>query len=454
MDLNRYFYWIFTLIGISQDMVLRWFNIDEQRRPLDIAIKEFEHIQRAAGKIITSADYDRLTAEFATRSPFTLETLELIYNQYYFNIKYHGLGLKDIEGICIFISIIRFVILALRYNIKCSFLITATSAFCGWLWWFRIFEAAHSYKEYTYLSRYTEQLSVDAAQTGKILRGKIFVSDYNIRLTNPVGILIHAINRSSEVNSHRIDPLSMLFSWISKLSNKWILPIFPRVHNFYEKYVEGTYYLLYRNWIARGVKIGLKIAKQFTAYALYMFVVRVNKKHCPYLIRWHWTLAIMMQFLENNIICLMHRIMIYREMHVLPKLDVGIMKTPHPDIVFEASMLKYFGLTIMLSHFAFLFFTLMHAIWGQYFYLPFITDNIELHMGPRNKNSIYSGGLTAWQDSKGLTQGVFRTQLWFGWFGRGTDNPNDLIPTFIRYIKRFLLNIIKFLSKLIGVRRK
>jgi hypothetical protein len=39
----------------------------------------------------------------------------------------------------------------------------------------------------------------------------------------------------------------------------------------------------------------------------------------------------------------------------------------------------------------------IHAIWGQYFYIPFFVENTELHIGPRPKNSIYSGG-QAWQD--------------------------------------------------------
>jgi hypothetical protein len=29
---------------------------------------------------------------------------------------------------------------------------------------------------------------------------------------------------------------------------------------------------------------------------------------------------------------------------------------------------------------------------GQYFYVPFFVENTELHIGPRPKNSIYSGG--------------------------------------------------------------
>ena len=35
-----------------------------------------------------------------------------------------------------------------------------------------------------------------------------------------------------------------------------------------------------------------------------------------------------------------------------------------------------------------------------YFYVPFFVENTELHIGPRPKNSIYSGGQTSWQDQE------------------------------------------------------
>ena len=53
---------------------------------------------------------------------------------------------------------------------------------------------------------------------------------------------------------------------------------------------------------------------------------------------------------------------------------------------------------IVLVHIGLLIFGLFHAIWGQYFYVPFFVENTELHIGPRPKNSIYSGGNTSWQD--------------------------------------------------------
>jgi hypothetical protein len=73
---------------------------------------------------------------------------------------------------------------------------------------------------------------------------------------------------------------------------------------------------------------------------------------------------------------------------------------------------------IVLAHIGFIFFGLFHAIWGQYFYLPFFVENTELHIGPRPKNSIYSGGNTAWQDpeeKKKIKSFISKTLVWLVW---------------------------------------
>ena len=65
---------------------------------------------------------------------------------------------------------------------------------------------------------------------------------------------------------------------------------------------------------------------------------------------------------------------------------------------------------------------------GQYFYVPLLTENTEIHIGPRPRYSIYSGGYTSWQESivrdrefrsRNKSKGGFRLpRLWYGWFGK------------------------------------
>ena len=73
-----------------------------------------------------------------------------------------------------------------------------------------------------------------------------------------------------------------------------------------------------------------------------------------------------------------------------------------------------------------LYLCMLHAVCGQYFYVPFLTENTEIHIGKRPQNSIYSGGYTAWQESNnkdfklGLRDNIkFRfPRIWWGWWGK------------------------------------
>jgi hypothetical protein len=52
-------------------------------------------------------------------------------------------------------------------------------------------------------------------------------------------------------------------------------------------------------------------------------------------------------------------------------------------------------------------------------------ENTELHIGPRPKNSIYSGGQTAWQDPEEKKKFKPIPKLWYGWIGKGTKKTGN-----------------------------
>ena len=81
---------------------------------------------------------------------------------------------------------------------------------------------------------------------------------------------------------------------------------------------------------------------------------------------------------------------------------------------------------IVTAHYFLICLGLLHATCGQYFYIPFLTENTEIHIGKRPQNSIYSGGYTSWQEGSSrqveiMTKNrkfIVLPQLWWGWFGK------------------------------------
>ena len=99
------------LINIDQETVLNFFGLDDPNTYLNTNFNEVS-----------------VSTEIST------ETLKLIFQGFLERYQY-GLGLVDIENILIFITFVRFVVIANRYNIKTSFYISCISLFAGFLWY-------------------------------------------------------------------------------------------------------------------------------------------------------------------------------------------------------------------------------------------------------------------------------------------------------------------------------
>merc|ERR1712127_401568 len=105
----------------------------------------------------------------------------------------------------------------------------------------------------------------------------------------------------------------------------------------------------------------------------------------------------------------------------------------------EAELVTNLLITLVAAQYIFITLGMLHALCGQYFYFPLLTENTELHVGFRPKDSIYSGGHTIWQNkqaymisrqaSSKLRKYRFGTirsaysrlpRFWYGWLGRGS----------------------------------
>ena len=91
---------------------------------------------------------------------------------------------------------------------------------------------------------------------------------------------------------------------------------------------------------------------------------------------------------------------------------------------------------------------LLHAICGQYFYIPFIVENTEIHIGERPINSIYSGGYTSWQTDtykwlNDKNKKFLFPKLWWGWLGKPRSKRvrikrNTIFKKLLRKFKKWL----------------
>ena len=414
---------LLLLINLDQETVLNWFGITNSNNQ-DIFSQKLE-----SGRV------NLLNSEIETTSAISLKTLKLIIEGLWDRVE-DGLALTDIETILFFILFIRFIILAIRYNLKTSFYITCIGLFAGYLWYRHLIDLISMYRNVLIKIPYLHKLGIDAVHLRSMSR-QIITTDLklgdNVRWYNPLQLLYYSVIRGiTHVDSetgfrYYIDPISMIISNLKEVTKSNVLPI---------------YYKMYNKIIPQFFEAVGKFWAQLSGIAAYAIITRIGKRYCPYLVRWHWTFLLIIGFIEQILVYFVYRIIYFQDAILVPKIEAS---TNYIDqsLILQVDILNTLIAFIVSLHLALIFFGLFHAICGQYFYFPFLVENTELHIGPRPKASIYSGGNTAWQDEKEKNVRRFLPKFWYGWFGSGNTANFKILYSFQTTIRSFLKKLRK-----------
>ena len=384
------------LIHIDQETILNWFGIEKS--------------------IVSSVD------KLESISAFSMETFHLISGRLWQQIQ-DGLTLADIESIIFFLLFLRFIVLIFRYNFKTSFYITVIGLCAGYLWYRHLIDIILMYRQMLIKVPYFQKLGASAIElesgSQAVLATDLKLGS-NVHWYNPGKLVYYAfikgiVQTDSETGvQYYIDPISMIISNLNETSKIKVIPI---------------YYKIYNTIIPRFVETISEFWNQLSGIAAYAIITRIGKRYCPYLIRWHWTFLLIIGFVEQILIYFLYRVMYFQEVIIQEKLSVGAANNYFdPNLLLQFNVLTGILTVCVTVHLGSICFGLFHAIWGQYFYFPFLVENTELHIGPRPKTSIYSGGQTAWQDEKQKNVQRQLPKLWYGWFGSGTSEIWILTP--------------------------
>jgi len=420
----HFFRLLLLLINIDQETVLNWFGTENPNNK-----------QYSLPQTFDDNSLNLLNGETNSSSSISLETLGLIFKGLIQRVQ-DGLTLADIENILFFILFIRFIILAIRYNLKTSFYITSIGLFAGYLWYRHLIDLISMYRSILIKLPYLNKLGIDAVQLRSMSRQMVLTDlklGDNVHWYNPGQLIYYAftkgiINVNPETGlRYYVDPVSMIISNLKETDQANVLPI---------------YYKIYNKIIPQIFEACSKFWTQLSGIAAYAVITRIGKRYCPYLIRWHWTFLLIIGFIEQILIYFVYRVSYFQTTILIPQTQVS---TTYLDqnLILQVNTLNGLIAFIITLHIGLVFFGLFHAIWGQYFYFPFLVENTELHIGPRPKNSIYSGGNTAWQDEKEKNVQRLFPKFWYGWFGNGTT----VTWSFLRPINRFLISIVKNAQK-------
>ena len=413
-----FFRLLLLLINIDQETVLNWFGVENPNQQV----------------ILSGQNVNLLTPDVEPSSSISVETLKLIVEGLWQRFQ-EGLTLADIENILFFILFIRFIILAIRYNLKTSFYITCIGLFAGYLWYRHLIDLISMYRSVLIKLPYLHKLGIDAVQL-RAMNRQLVLTDLklgdNVHWYNPGQVIYYAFtNGIVKLNQetglrYYIDPISMTVANLMESDKSNVLPL---------------YYKIYNKIIPQFFEAVSKFWTQLSGIAAYAVITRIGKRYCPYLVRWHWTFLLIIGFIEQILVYFVYRVSYFQTNILIPQTQVS--NYIDQNIIVQVNILNGLIAFVISLHLGLIFFGLFHAIWGQYFYFPFIVENTELHIGPRPKNSIYSGGNTAWQDEKEENVQRFLPKFWYGWFGSGTKTNKNMFKFILSFIKQTIKKISK-----------
>lgn len=419
---------LFFLINIDQKTVLNWFGLAEPET------------QKSNQLIL--GNWNSSTSIFKGPTTVSLETFRLVLEGLWQKIQV-GLTLPDIESFLVFILFLRFFILLLRYNLQTSFSITFIGLFAGYFWYRHLIDLVSMYRDVLLKLPLVHSLGTEGVQTHSTnpridLTESIDLTEFkpvkNVHWYNPGQIIYYAfakgirhLDQDTGI-SYYIDPISMFLSSLPEPYQAKILPI---------------YYEIVSQTLPKISEILSKFWNQFSSIAAYVTITRLGKRYCPYLIRWHWTFLLVFSVVEPILVSFIDRVY-YFQMFVLTPKIASIDADSLKNILFQINSLNLVLAFFVLTHIGFIFFGLFHALFGQYFYFPFLVENTELHVGLRPKNSIYSGGKTAWQNPEEKDGIRLFRKLWFGWFGRGSKGNFTFVTSIVKLIQKSFKKFKKY----------
>ena len=378
-----------------------------------------------------------------------------IYSHYFSRIRRRGFGVNAIQEAATFIAFVRFVILVIRYNIITAFAITAISVTAGCIWYQKFLRVIGAYSTILYKHPFTYRMGVDGGDLADIKELYRRSVDYQIRLTNPVGIVAYAImdaiidiSADGSKLIHYKDPISMVIGGLNIVvpQDMFIFGLITQAVNF-----------MYFAMVAKILPVTffwLKIVYYFVInQCAYTYIVRVRKANTPYFIRWYWTLYQTFSYFENYLVEFIFRINQYIVNVIIPPIEYAKIETylVVTNKIKDGHIMVNTIVFFVVVHIAFYVYVMLHAFGGQYMYIPLITPNSEVHIGPRDPNSVYSGGKAAWQTEE-PSRYFWLPKVWFGWFGRGSKAPNVILIAIKYLIYKPIFNIVKMILKI--VRRK
>lgn len=296
-----------------------------------------------------------------------------------------GFTIDEFQKAMVFLCIVRFIIYSIRYNPITAFKICAIGGFSCFLWAFSLNDCVIAYIKLFKYNKLFLNMEYEHRNWDRYMWGVTQEKLYQ---------------RAMKVALGQRSPYHF----------EWLAPLFSLVPAKYSHLTDPVFDYIKTDFYGDLTRFFKTYIRPEMPQILFTLVVRIGKRYCPYHVRWHACFIVSMNFFTQI------------PWDSARRANRMIYETLLPEYRYqEVEDLQIWIGCLIFTHVSIVCFAMLHAVFSQYFYVPLIVYNLELHIGPRPTKSIYSGGYTAWQDEYVFYDPNYREmmRLWWGLLGRG-----------------------------------
>lgn len=359
-------------------------------------------------------------------SSITSDLLEFSKVIYHTNV---DLSFASLDKIITITFVFRLFFYSLCYNPKTGFFIAIISVISAWFWLEHI--------------GYVHKIYHPIIKSGATFRQFFLFIHLKYKLTKRIP---GNINVKGSLRQFRAGISGANLTQGCKFRADPIALILSSLPDFIRRYTDKIYYEFYEDIIPDIFKIFKGLVNMSLFVIVYNICARIGKRYLPYHVRWHWTYICLILPIEQ-----VYTFFVIR-LHVF-SINTSLLNQDYTGFFILQTIVS----VLIIAHYMFLIFALLHAALGQYFFIPWLTYQVDVFVGRRPNNSLYSGGYTTWQKcnpwldkdkEKGLLALKNKEKNWWGWFGRNDETEIELIRLasknkFIKAIQNFFRNLSK-----------
>jgi hypothetical protein len=288
-----------------------------------------------------------------------------------------GLTITEIEKVLVIISFVRFCFYTIKYDAKSALIISLTAFISAVLY---------------------EKMLVDIV---KICYFRFYLSPSLFRTGFEQYLqMVHNEDAYITYSLESFKLADIYPSWLIRFIAQ--SPILSEIQSFIDdRFMPIVFKLIRLN------------RKPMQSILFYTLVLRLGKKYVPYPLQWHGMVYVMYtQGIATFMFNRFSNSMKFLKDVLIPQARIS-----------EIQLLEMLQITFIVTLFYGIMLAMLHAIFSQYYYFPFIAQNIDAHIGKRPKDSILSGGYASWQDEQQLfIPSKADYKIWFGFLGKGSGD--------------------------------